>query len=118
MEYPDDANGDAIRRMLAAGDNLTCPRDIEFTVVFPNGNVAEQFARHFRTLGYAASIEFAETVEELPWDVIIVKNMEPSHSEIGSFEEALQSVASPLGGRNDGWGCFSEHSSSSTAETQ
>ena len=35
MKCPDDANGDALRRIEAAGDDLTHPRGIEFTVVFP-----------------------------------------------------------------------------------
>ena len=58
MEYPGDENGDALRRMEAAGDDLTGPRDVDFTVVFPNGGGAEQFAKHFRTLGYVATVEF------------------------------------------------------------
>jgi hypothetical protein len=45
---------------------------------------------------------------EWPWDVVVVKHMVPSHEEIGSFEGMLESVANPLGGRNDGWGCLSD----------
>src|SRR5260370_12262040 len=102
--------------MQAAGDDLTHSRNVDFTVIFPAENVAEEFAKHFRALGYAASVEFAETVTEFPWDVVVVSHMEPSHSEIGRFEDALQSAAIPLGGRNDGWGCFSEPSSLSTGQ--
>lgn len=110
MIYPNDDNGDVLRRMEAEGDNLSLPRNIDFTVVFPDESAAERFAGHFREQGYAASVEFAETVKELPWDVIVVKYMEPSHQGIGDFETALQEVADTLGGRNDGWGCFSEPS--------
>jgi hypothetical protein len=73
--FPSDENGDALRRMHEAGDDLTRSRDIDFTVVFPTENVAEEFARHFRKLGYAASVEFAETVKELPWDVVVVSRL-------------------------------------------
>lgn len=38
MIYPNDPNGDVLRRMEAEGDNLTKPRDIDFTVVFPVKN--------------------------------------------------------------------------------
>ncbi len=109
MIFPSDENGDALRRMHEAGDDLTRSRDVDFTVVFPTENVAEEFAKHFRALGYTASVEFAQTVEECPWDVVIVSHMEPLHSEIGRFEDVLESAATPLGGRNDGCGCFSEH---------
>jgi hypothetical protein len=44
--------------------------------------------------------------------------MVPESGETGDFEQELQRVADPLGGRNDGWGCFSERSlSSETQET-
>ena len=107
MKYPDDANGDVLRRMEAHGDDLTCPRNIEFTVVFPNENAAKRFADHFSTLGYAASAELTETVENFPWDVVVIKHMVPSHAEIGAFEDSLQRVADTFGGHSDGWGCLS-----------
>jgi len=106
--YPNDENGDALRRMEAEGDDLTRPRDIEFTVVFPSERSAKQFVSHMRTQGYEASPEFSETVEGFPWDVIVVKHMVPSYAEIGDFETMLQSAADPFGGHNDGWGSFSE----------
>jgi hypothetical protein len=112
MKYPNDANGDALRRMEAEGDDLTRPRNIEFTVVFPNENTATQFANHFRALGFAVSAELAGTVTNFPWDVIVVGRMVPSHEEIGAFEVSLREVADTLGGHNDGWGCFSENPSS------
>ena len=107
MKYPDDANGDALRRMESQGDDLTCPRNVEFTVVFPNENGAKQFANHFSTLGYTASAELTETVENFPWDVVVIKHMVPSHAEIGAFEDSLQRVADTFGGHSDGWGCLS-----------
>lgn len=107
MKYPDDANGDALRRMEEAGDDLTRPRDVEFTVVFPNENKAKQFADHVSALGYAASAELTGTVADFPWDVIVVKHMVPSHKEIGAIEDSLQHAADIFGGRNDGWGCLS-----------
>ena len=114
MIYPNDANGDALLRMEAAGDDLTGPRNIEFTIVFPNENSANEFANHVRTIGYEASPEFSETAEGFPWDVIVVKHMAPSHSEIGRIEAVLQSAAGAFGGHNDGWICLSEPSSSSS----
>jgi hypothetical protein len=112
MKYPNDANGDALQRMEAQGDDLSRPRKIEFTVVFPNQNSADQFARHIGALGYEASFEFSETAEGFPWDVIVVKQMVPSHNEIGEFQRVLQTAAGAFGGRNDGWVYVSESSGS------
>ena len=108
MIYPNDENGDVLRRLETQGDDLTRARDIDFSVVFPVESAAERFAEHFRAQGYAASVYFAEAMKEFPWNVNVVKHMIPSHQEIGSFEASLQEVANTLGGHNDGWGCFSE----------
>jgi hypothetical protein len=105
-EFPNDANGDALRRLQRDGDDLTQVRGIDFTVVFPTANTAEQFAEYFRNLGHKVTVENSNCVPELPWDVIVVHCMVPSYEGITVFEESLQRVADTLGGRNDGWGCF------------
>lgn len=110
MIYPNDANGDALRRMEAEGDDLSRRRNIDFTVVFPDKNSAEEFARHFRSLGNEVSVDANESDRDFPWDVVVVQHMLPSHAEIANFEKLLQSAADALGGHNDGWGCFSESS--------
>ena len=113
MLYPNDANGDALRRMEAQGDDLTKPRNIDFTVVFVDASSAEQFAEHFRVLGQKVSVALTGTDPAFPWDVVVVEHMVPSYDGITSFENLLQSVADGWGGHNDGWGCFSEPPSAS-----
>jgi len=108
MIYPNDANGDALRRMEVQGDDLSRPRNIDFTVAFADASSAEQFAEHFRALGHEVSVELTETDQGFPWDVVVVQHMVPSYDGITNFENLLQSVANAWGGRNDGWGCFSE----------
>jgi Regulator of ribonuclease activity B len=107
MIYPNDANGDALRRMEAQGDDLTRPRNIDFSVAFADAKSAEQFAAHFRALGHEVSVESTETDQGFPWDVVVVQHMVPSYDGITNFENLLQSTANALGGHNDGWGCFS-----------
>lgn len=108
MIHPNDANGDVLRNLESQGDNLTKPRDINFTVVFPDESSAEKFAEHFRELGHEVSVEFTEVEEDFPWDVVVVQHMAPSHDAISNFEELLQSAADDWGGHNSGWGCFSQ----------
>ncbi len=106
MIFPDDENGDVLRRMEAGGDDLTRPRDVDFTVVFPSEDAASQFAKLFRDRGHRTSVAFSEVVKNCPWDVVVVKNMVPSYEGITEFENILQDVADVFGGHNDGWGCF------------
>jgi len=105
LDFPDDLNGDVLRRMVEGGDKLTVPRDVDFTVVFPDQDAAEGFASHFRELGYRVSVEKTGTAEGLAWDVSVVRQMVPSHAGITNFEDLLQSVADDFNGRNDGWIC-------------
>ena len=105
--FPNDATGDALRRMEAQGDDLTKPRNIDFTVVFADSSSAEHFAEHFRGLGHKVSVEPTETDKDFPWDVLVVQQMVPSYDAITDFEDLLQSVADGWGGHNNGWGCFS-----------
>ena len=111
-DFPDDDTGDALRRLQKDGDDLTKVRPIDFTVVLTNANAAEQFAEHFRHLGHQVTVENSNCVTELPWDVIVVNSIAPSHAEIAAFEGSLQIVADTYGGRNDGWGCIAQNNRS------
>ncbi len=108
LTHPNDDNGDVLRRMEANGDDLDSPRDINFSVVFPDEISAESFAERFRYEGYLVRVELSGVKEECPWDVTVVKHMMPSHSGITEFEQEVADFAKPLGGFNDGWGCFSQ----------
>lgn len=75
--FPDDENGRVLRNIAAKGDDLTKARDIDFAVVFAQASSAEQFAEHFRGLGYKVTVEEAGTQPDHPWDLVVVKHMVP-----------------------------------------
>jgi hypothetical protein len=106
--FPDDENGDVLRRMQRNGDDFSKARDIDFTVVFGVEDSAQKFAGYFGRLGHRVSVSNSNCVPDLPWDVIVVNHMLLSHSGITEFEETLQHAAAQLGGRNDGWGCLNQ----------
>ena len=106
--FPRDDNGDVLRRMHRDGDDLSKPRDIDFTVVMPTLAAAEELGQRMRTQGHAVKVTRTACVAHLPWDVRIVKHMLPTHADIGAFEEELAVLAAPQGGRNDGWGCWAQ----------
>ena len=66
MVHPNDVSGDALRRMEAQGDDLTKPRNVDFTVAFADASSAEQFAEHFRALGHEVSVEMTATNQDFP----------------------------------------------------
>jgi hypothetical protein len=105
-DFPDDENGRVLLQMKERGDDLSKPRIIDFAVTFPNQSSAELFASHFKELGYETTINNSKTVDTHPWDVIIQKNMIPTHRDITAFEDELGEYAATMSGRNDGWGGF------------
>ena len=66
------------------------------------------FAEHYQTHGFATSAKRSAVVSGLPWDVVVVNYMVPSHVEITQFEVGSSEQASRYGGRNDGWGSFQQ----------
>lgn len=105
-DFPDDENGDVLRRMMQGGDDFTKPRDIDFSVVFPDDKAAKEFGDHFARRGFKVSVQKSDCKSDLPWDVTVTKFMLPTHAGITDFEEILEEEAARLGGQNDGWGCF------------
>lgn len=112
QELPEDENGDLLRRLIDGGDDLSRPRDIDFTVVFPDEVCASAFAE--KILGESnelrVNVERTNVVPGLPWDVKVSKFMMPDHREITELENYLCKVSVKFGGRNDGWGCFGQSS--------
>ncbi len=81
-DIPDDENGDVLRRMQEGGDDLAVPRDIDFSVVFPDERSSEEFADHFRRSGFKVSVEEWDRKRERPWDVTVTRYMLPDHPGI------------------------------------
>lgn len=102
--FPDDDNGQALRNMALSGDNLDKARGVDFSVVFDSEQMARTFGENALSEGYA--IDIYGPGENGLWDVTVTVPLVPSHSAITLMEARLAQMAEPLGGRNDGWGCF------------
>lgn len=108
LTFPPDENGDVLMNLQRGGDDLSLPRDIDFSVIFATEADAIAFASHFASSDMRADVDRADVVPGLPWDVTVTRHMVPDDGAIGSFEAMLTRHASQLGGRNDGWGCFTQ----------
>ena len=108
IQFPDDENGDVLRRFQRDGDCFEIPRDVNFSVVFPSESAAFAFVAQFERIGLRVTVKRSDLRPERPWDVTVVKSMALSWEAITAFENALEEAADPLGGENDGWGCFTQ----------
>jgi len=107
-DIPDDLNGDVLRRMRSGGDSLTLSREIDFSVIFPSKEGAIAFCEAVDRPDLKLSYRLSEVDDDCPWDVTVKKDMIPDHAKIAAMEGWLATHAEPLGGENDGWGCFNQ----------
>lgn len=107
-QFPDDDNGDVLWNMHSDGDNLSKPREVDFSVIFPTEEAALKFAVHMLRNEQKVSFSAYEGNEELPWQVELHPVMEPNHENISHYEELLAKDAAAYGGRNDGWGAMQQ----------
>lgn len=113
MWYPDDENGDALRRMHEAGMDLLQVHNIDFWHLFLRKCDAEAMALRCREIGTSADVEendanVEESGEVGGWDVRCVVSMVPTHEAITETEFRLGRIAEECGGKADGWGVFIE----------
>lgn len=111
--FPNDKDGDILRGMHENGDDLSRPRDVEFSVAFPDSNSVQEFGSYFYHLDFDVRAKKTDKLSSLlssnlPWSVVITLNMAPSYEAITAFQQKLEEIGASLGGRNDGWSCIAE----------
>lgn len=108
-EYPRDADGDALRRVVADGSDMTKPMEIDFVVAVPSREAGDQVAQHARRLGFRVDL-VADAHEEEPdatsWSCYCTKSMVPDYDALLAVQRELDGIAKPWGGWSDGWGTF------------
>lgn len=104
LTFPNDENGDILRQMQAAGDNLDASRDINYSFAFETQDQAERFVAAVMSSGFQA--EASPYPERKMWQAEVTHHMLPTHVAITELEAHLTEVASYYNGEADGWGCF------------
>ena len=106
LTFPADENGDVLRRMQAAGDNLSVARDIDFSFVFAIQTEAQQFVSEVGSPEYQA--DSSAYPERQMWQAQVTHRMVPTHRGITELEAKLSAMAAKYGGKADGWGSMSQ----------
>lgn len=104
MKFPDDENGDVLRRMQEGGDDLSKPRMIDFCFAFPQRGQALGFAALVDEREFEVCISYYE--EREMWQAIVRRMMIPTHAAITRLEQQMTKRAEQVGGEPDGWGCL------------
>jgi hypothetical protein len=102
--YPNDSDGDALRRVAADGNDMNAAMVIDFPVVIPAENPAKQFASIASTKGY--KVHFWKHDDDPDWDVICTMEVVPTYANIVRIQRELNEWAEPFRGYCDSWGTF------------
>lgn len=110
-EFPDNDDGDALRRIRDSGSDLTRPMDVDLHIATPTEESAIEIANVAGTLGYRTEVFFDDEVEDVenapePWTCQCSRVMIVSYESITECQEQLNGIAKPRGGFVDGWGTF------------
>lgn len=104
--FPEDENGDALWNMALQGDDLSKPREINFSVLFSTENNALEFGEVLLFNRQKVSLSDCEDDPEYPFEITVHHYIEATHSGITEYENLLQEYAEKYNGYNDGWGAM------------
>jgi regulator of RNase E activity RraB len=104
-DFPNDADGDALRRFVDGGSDLAKPMSINFQVAVPDENTAKGLADVVYKLGYRVRV-YESPECSLPWTCECSTRMLASYDAVIAIQEELAELAAPFRGKPDGWGSF------------
>lgn len=102
-DYPNDADGDALRRVAADGSDMTKPMSVDFHVSVPSRQNAEAVVSAAGQLGFATRIWDYEEGDE-DWTAECTKTMIATYKAVVETQRSLTELAGPHGGSCNEWG--------------
>lgn len=100
-----EENAEILAGMERDGSDLAPSRPVDFSHVFATLAAAQDFAAECERDGLKIDVIETDRVED-PWDVTVTVELQPSATNITSWEERFEVLAQRYGGRTDGWGFF------------
>ena len=104
MNIPNDADGDAMQRVIEGGADVTRPMVVDFQIDCPDVAGAEAIGAK------VPGGEFAVRIYQDPEDGAVTcecsREMLLDHSELIRIQRQLTEIAEPFGGWCESWGTF------------
>ena len=109
MELPDDADGDALRRLVAMGCDLSRPMTIDFAVDVPSAEAGQAVADLASMAGYRVAVkqdesESGDDDESGDWTCYCEREMIADHAALLEAQAELSRLSGPHGGWCEAWG--------------
>ena len=103
-EIPNDADGDAMRRVFSRGSDPSRPMKVDFQIAAPDKETAQKIAAVVKPHGF--EVDCYEDGEEGGFTCSCSRLMLLVHRDLLRIQEELDQLSAPLGGKADGWGTF------------
>lgn len=101
----DDVSSNVLQRMKEGGFDFAAFHPIEFYAIFPDEERARTVAKNFR--GESCNTQITVR-EDGAWHLQVSKVMFATYHGIGDFEQDLEALVIPQGGKLEGWGVTQE----------
>jgi len=105
-DFPNDADGDALRKVAERSD-MSRPMRVDFAVSVPDKDSGEALAQLATERGYVTVVEFDETASR--WSCYCAKVMLVAYETVLAAQRELDDLGAALGGYSDGWGTPGNH---------
>jgi len=110
LDYPNDADGDALRRVASDGSDMSKPMEIDFVVSAPSEDAANAIAYVAQARGFRTKVcrDADEEDEDIvtTWSCYCTRTMVATYRGVIRVQAELDAISRPLGGHADGWGTF------------
>ncbi len=103
--FPNDADGDALRRVLSDGSDMSRPMYVDFHVSVPDEASAKALAAVTLKLGYRVSVYDSPKFSPL-WTCQCSTRMLVTYESVIAIQQELGEISAEFGGHPDGWGTF------------
>jgi regulator of RNase E activity RraB len=104
IQYPDDADGDALRKVEAAGADMSQPMVIEFSIEAPDPESARRIAERVSEHGFDPTIHESDDDDSV--SVYCARTMLATYEGVVAEQARLTELSAAFGGTCDGWGTF------------
>lgn len=101
---PNDSDGDALRRLIGLGNDLSRPMLIDFFVAVPSEQAGLAVAEAAEKQGYTTSVDFDD--EDQEWTCCCSCEMVPTYPGLIAVQSELEQLSGHHGGHPDGWATF------------
>jgi hypothetical protein len=111
VQFPDDENGDVLRRMAESGFDFGQVHEVDFYAVFQVPADAALVARQLIEADHpdnSLAAVTTDTRQDGSTDLKLVRKMLVGHDSITEFERHLGEICAAHGGELDGWGVMQD----------